>query len=48
MSTLQYGLTPKMKPLSVNRSGRVAVLDVGTSKVACLIGRLRPCPPQAG
>jgi cell division protein FtsA len=46
MSTLQYGLTPKMKPLSVNRSGRVAVLDVGTSKVACLIGRLRPCPPQ--
>ncbi|MGD9770020.1 MAG: cell division protein FtsA [Pseudolabrys sp.] len=46
MSTLQYGLTPKMKPLSANRSGRVAVLDVGTSKVACLIGRLRPCSPQ--
>ena len=35
-----------MKPLAANRSGRIAVLDVGTSKVACLIGRLKPRPPQ--
>ncbi len=45
MSALQYGLTPKMKPLAANRSAKIAVLDVGTSKVACLIGRLRPRPP---
>jgi cell division protein FtsA len=46
MSALQFGLTPKMKPLLPNRSVLVAVLDVGTSKIACLIGRLRPRPPQ--
>ncbi len=45
MSALQYGLTPKMKPLAANRSAKIAVLDVGTSKVACLIGRLKPRPP---
>ena len=39
MSTLQFGLTPKMKPLTPNRSVLVAALDVGTSKIACLIGR---------
>jgi cell division protein FtsA len=37
-----------MKPLPGNRSVLVAALDVGTSKIACLIGRLRPCPPQEG
>ena len=36
MSTLQYGLTPKMKPLSVNRSGRIAVLDVGMTWLAAV------------
>ena len=46
MSTLQFGLTPKMKPLTSNRSVLVAALDVGTSKIACLIGRLKPRPPQ--
>ena len=40
MSALQFGLTPKMKPLPPNRSVLVAALDVGTSKIACLIGRL--------
>ena len=44
MSTLQQGLTPKMKPLSPKRSALIAALDVGTSKVACLIGRLKPNP----
>src|SRR6516165_8298064 len=42
MSALQYGLTPKMKPLSPRRSTLVAALDVGTSKIVCLIGRLKP------
>jgi cell division protein FtsA len=46
MSALQLGLTPKMKPLPPNRSVLVAALDVGTSKIACLIGRLKPRPPQ--
>jgi len=42
MSILQHGLTPKMKPLSPKRSALIAALDVGTSKVACLIARLKP------
>ena len=46
MSALQFGLTPKMKPLAANRSALIAALDVGTSKIACLIGRLKPRPPQ--
>jgi len=46
VSALHYGLTPKMKPLSPRRSGLVAALDVGSSKIACLIARLRPHPPQ--
>src|SRR5262249_9085562 len=46
MSALQFGLTPKMKPLPPHRSVLVAELDVGTSKTACLIGRLRRSPPE--
>jgi cell division protein FtsA len=46
MSVLQFGLTPKVKPLSPKRSALVAALDVGTSKVACLIARLKPQAPQ--
>ncbi len=46
MSALNYGLTPKMKPISPRRSALVAALDIGSSKVACLIARLRPHPPQ--
>jgi cell division protein FtsA len=42
MSALQHGLTPKTRPLSPNRSALVAALDVGTTKIACLIGRLKP------
>ena len=44
MSILQYGLTPKMRPLSPKRTALIAALDVGASKVACLIGRLKPNP----
>jgi cell division protein FtsA len=46
MSALQSGLTPKMKPLPPKRSVLVAALDVGTSKIACLIGRLKPRQAQ--
>jgi cell division protein FtsA len=46
MSALNYGLTPKMKPISPRRSALVAALDIGTSKIACIVARLRPHPPQ--
>ena len=46
MNALRYGLTPKMKPISPRRSALVAALDVGSSKVVCLIARLRPQGPQ--
>jgi cell division protein FtsA len=44
--SLHYGLTPKMKPVSPRRAAIVAALDIGTSKIVCLIARLRPHPPQ--
>src|SRR5580700_4624626 len=46
MNALHYGLTPKMKPISPHRSAVVAALDIGSSKVVCLIARLRPQGPQ--
>ena len=35
-------LTPRLKPLSPRRSAVLSVLDVGGSKVVCLIARLLP------
>jgi cell division protein FtsA len=35
-----------MKPVSPRRSAIVAALDIGTSKVVCVIARLRPQGPQ--
>jgi cell division protein FtsA len=46
MSALANGLTPKMRPLSATRTTVVSALDIGSTKVACLIARLRPRPPQ--
>ena len=46
MTVLRFGLTPKMKPVSPRRSAIVAALDIGTSKIACLIARLEPQAPQ--
>ena len=46
MSSLQYGLAPKMKPVSPRRPALVAALDIGTSKIVCLIARLTPHAPQ--
>jgi cell division protein FtsA len=46
MSALHYGVTPKMKPISPRRSALVAALDIGSSKIACIIARLRPHAPQ--
>jgi cell division protein FtsA len=46
MNALHYGLTPKMKPIAPHKTALVAALDIGSSKVACLIARLRPQSPQ--
>ena len=42
MTLQDHGLTPRLKPLSTRRSVTLSVLDVGTSKVVCLIAELRP------
>ena len=39
-------VTPRMKPLSARKTTILSVLDVGTSKVACLIARLMPADPS--
>src|SRR5215831_8322362 len=46
MNSLGHGIAPKMKPLPPKRSALVAALDIGTSKIACLIARLRPRIPE--
>lgn len=46
MTSLRYGVTPKMRPIHPGRTALVAALDIGTGKVACLIARLRPQPPR--
>jgi cell division protein FtsA len=46
MNVLRFGLTPKMKPVSPRRAAVVAGLDIGTSKVVCMIARLEPQGPR--
>ncbi len=46
MSDLAHGLAPKMKPISRRRSAIMCALDVGTSKVVCVVARLRPRPQE--
>jgi len=46
MTVLRFGVTPKMKPVSLKRAAVVAGLDIGTSKVVCLVARLEPQAPQ--
>jgi cell division protein FtsA len=41
-----HSITPRMKPLSARKSAILCVLDVGTSKIACLIARLMPADPS--
>lgn len=45
-NVVRFGLTPKMKPVSPRRAAVVAALDIGTSKIACMIARLEPQAPQ--
>jgi cell division protein FtsA len=46
MSGLERRQTPKTRPMPQKRTALVASLDIGTSKVACMIARLKPCPPS--
>jgi cell division protein FtsA len=45
-NVVRFGLTPKMKPVSPRRAVVVAALDVGTSKIVCMIAKLEPQAPQ--
>ena len=42
MDQLDGGIAPKMQPLSPKDSVLVAAIDVGTSKIVCLIAQLKP------
>jgi len=46
MTGLDRAQTPKTRPMLHKRTALVASLDIGTSKIACVIARLKPCPPS--
>src|SRR5438445_6267463 len=48
MTGLDRNQTPKTRPMPESRTEPVASLQIGTSKIACLIARLKPCPPSDG
>ena len=46
MSSLDRNQTPKTRPMPQHKTALVAALDIGTSKIACLIARMKPCAPS--
>src|SRR5436305_14530556 len=46
MTGLDRNQTPKTRPMPQKRTALVASLDIGTSKIARTIARLKPCPPS--
>src|SRR3978361_1400335 len=46
MTDLDRNQPPKTRPVPQKRTALVASLDIGTSKIACMIARLKPCPPS--
>jgi cell division protein FtsA len=46
MTGLDRNQAPKTRQMAANRTALVASLDVGTSKIACMIARLRPSAPN--
>ena len=46
MTGLDRHQTPKTRPMPQKRTALAASLDIGTSKIACMIARLKPCPPS--
>src|SRR4029450_6417911 len=45
MTGLDRTRTPRTRPMT-RRTALVASLDIGTSKIACMIARLKPSPPN--
>src|ERR1700754_1884251 len=45
MTGLDRQQAPKTRPMQ-KRTALFASLDIGTSKIACMIARLKPCPPS--
>src|ERR1700750_157692 len=48
MTGLDRSQTPKTRPMAQKRTALVAPLDIGTSKIACMIARLKPSPANDG
>src|SRR6202012_1323792 len=46
MTGLDRNQTPKKRPVSQKRNALVESLDIGTSKIACMIARLKPSQPN--
>ncbi len=46
MTGLDRNQTPKTRPMPQKRTALVASLDIGTSKIACMIARLKPCAAE--
>lgn len=42
MTAFRHGMTPRMRPISARKSALLSVLDIGTTKIACLVARLEP------
>ncbi len=41
MNTPHNGMTPRLKPISARKSATMSVLDIGTSKVVCIVAELQ-------
>src|SRR6202142_4168939 len=46
MTGLDHNQPPKPRPMPKKRTALVVALDIGTSKIACITARLKPCPPN--
>src|ERR1700728_3674304 len=46
MTGLNRGQTPKTRPVSQKGTTMLVSLDIGTSKIACMIARLKPSQPS--
>jgi cell division protein FtsA len=46
MSRHHHGFMPRLRPLSSRKSATLSVLDIGTSKIVCLVAQLKPVESQ--
>ncbi len=47
-ASIAHGVLPRLRPLPPKRTVELSVLDVGTSKIVCLIARLKPVERAEG